>query len=232
MRLDKYISQITDYSRKEVKRLLKLGAITIDGETTKDPALHINEEQVVALDGEPLGKPGPRYFMMNKPLGYVSVTKDSMHPTVLELMDEANAERLQIAGRLDVDTTGLLLITDDGQWNHAVTAPNRECDKVYHVTLADDIAPDTGEHFATGLMLEGEIRATLPAQLEVLYSNEARLTITEGRYHQVKRMFAAVGNRVTELHRTQVGEIKLDETLEPGEYRPLTSAEIKSVKKS
>lgn len=231
MRLDKYISQITDYSRKDVKRLLKLGAVTVDGATVKDAAQQIGEQDVVALDGEPLGKPGLRYFMLNKPTGYVSVTKDATHPTALELIDEANLERLQIAGRLDIDTTGLLLITDDGQWNHAVTAPNRDCDKVYYVTLADDIAPDTGERFAEGLMLDGEIRPTQPAKLEVLYSNEARLTIKEGRYHQVKRMFAAVGNRVVELHRAQVGAIKLDEALAPGEYRPLTDIEIQSVTK-
>lgn len=229
MRLDKYISQTTDYSRKDVKRLIRMGAITVDGANTKDAAQHIGDGQIVELDGVPLAKPGPRYFMMHKPSGYVSVTKDSTHPTVLELLDEPNPERLQIAGRLDIDTTGLLLITDDGQWNHAITAPNRDCDKEYYVTLADGIAEDTGARFAEGVMLDGELRATLPATLKVLYSNEAMLTIKEGRYHQVKRMFAAVGNRVTELHRTRVGAIRLDENLEPGEYRALTAAEINSV---
>lgn len=229
MRLDKYISQTTEYSRKEAKRLLKLGYITVDQESVKDPAHQVSEDQSVCIDGIELGSPGPRYFMMHKPEGYVSVTKDAIHPTVLELIDEPNSDRLQIAGRLDIDTTGLLLITDDGQWNHAVTAPNRECDKTYLVTLANDISSDTAERFEEGLLLDGEIHKTRPAKLEILYSNEALLTIKEGKYHQVKRMFAAVGNRVIELHRQQIGAIELDSELQPGEYRALTAQEIDSV---
>lgn len=229
MRLDKYISKNTDFSRKEVKRLLRSGAVTVDGEPVSDPALHINEDQRVELEGAPLTGGGPRYFMLNKPEGYVCATKDSEHPTVIDLIDEPNSDRLQIAGRLDIDTTGLVLITDDGQWNHAVTSPRRGCKKRYYVTTDDDIGPDTIRHFEKGVYLDSEKRRTLPAELELLYANEARLTIREGKYHQVKRMFAAMGNRVDSLHRESVGSIVLDEELAPGDYRPLTDEEVQSV---
>ncbi|MYM62306.1 16S rRNA pseudouridine(516) synthase RsuA [Pseudomaricurvus sp. HS19] len=229
MRLDKYISQVTDLSRKEVKRLLRSGLVSVDDEVTKDAALQVAEDSVVTLEGEPLQAPGPRYFMLHKPKGYVCVTQDREHPTVLELLDEPNKDKLQIAGRLDIDTTGLVLITDDGQWNHAVTSPRRDCNKTYHVTLAEDITPDTATRFAEGVMLEGEFKPTQPATLQQLYTNECLLTISEGKYHQVKRMFAAVGNRVEELHRLQVGDIVLEEELAEGDYRPLSETEIASV---
>ena len=229
MRLDKYISNTTDYSRKEVKRLLKTGAVAVAGETVSDPSLNIDPEEPVTLDGIPLQRPGPRYFMLHKPRGYICATKDGEHPIVLDLVDEPNRDRLQIAGRLDIDTTGLVLLTDDGQWNHAITSPHRKCAKIYYVHTADDIPDQTVEQFARGVMLEGERLRTKPAALEKLFANEARLTITEGRYHQVKRMFAAVGNRVEELHREAIGDIVLDEDLEEGEYRPLTTAEIDSI---
>ncbi len=230
MRLDKYVSQVSDLSRKEVKRLLRAGYITVDGEPVKDPSLHISDDMEVCVDNEPLTAPRPRYFMLNKPQGYVCVTKDQDHPTVLELLDEPNKDKLQIAGRLDIDTTGLVLITDDGKWNHAVTSPKRDCEKVYAVTTIHDISEDTAGAFALGVLLDGELKPTLPAKLEVLFANEAKLTIQEGKYHQVKRMFAALGNRVEELHREQVGDIRLDENLAPGEYRELTADEISSVR--
>ena len=231
MRLDKYISQVTDLSRKDVKRLLRSDAVTVDGQSTRDGSLHISAEMDVCLEGEPLPTAGARYYMMHKPTGYVSVTKDQQHPTVLELMDEARLDRLQIAGRLDIDASGLLLITDDGAWNHAVTSPRRACEKTYHVTLAEDISADAEQRFAEGILLDGELNPTLPAKMEKRFSNEATLTIQEGKYHQVKRMFAALGNRVTELHRTQIGAIQLDPELQPGEYRPLTTEEIESVQR-
>ena len=228
MRLDKFISQVTDFSRKDVKRLLRGDAVTVDGEPVRDAALQVSAGAQGRIDGELLLAPRPRYFMLHKPAGYVCVTRDREHPTVLELLDEPNLEKLQIAGRLDIDTTGLVLLTDDGAWNHAVTSPKRACSKTYLVTLADDIAPDTADQFARGVLLEGEHKPTEPATLQILFGNEARLTISEGRYHQVKRMFAAVGNRVTELHRERVGDIHLDPDLQSGEYRALTTAEIES----
>ena len=130
---------------------------------------------------------------------------------------------------LDVDTTGLLLITDDGQWNHRLTAPRSDCQKIYRVELATPISPDYQERLANGVWLEGEKHPCLPATLEVLDDQTVLLSIAEGKYHQVKRMFAALGNHVKALHRTQVGGITLDETLEPGEYRALTPDEVASI---
>ncbi len=229
MRLDKYISHFTDLSRKDVKRVIKARNVSIDGSTVTDPSMHINEQQIVTLNGEIIASYGPRYFMLNKPPGYVCATRDGEHPTVLDLLEEPRKSQLQIAGRLDIDTTGLVLITDDGQWNHRITSPQKACGKVYDVELAEDLPEDAGERFLMGILLDGEKKPTLPAQLKVLYRNEASVTLHEGKYHQVKRMFAAIGNRVVALHRRQIGRIVLDTTLEPGEYRALTSQEINSI---
>src|SRR5690606_30287211 len=145
------ISQVTDYSRKDVKKLLKDGLVTLDGKPVTDPSLHVTPAHSVMLGDQSLAAAKPRYFMLNKPKGYVCATKDSQHPTVLDLLDEPNKEKLQIAGRLDIDTTGLVLITDDGQWNHAVTSPRKACNKRYYVCTAANIAPETRHKFAKGV---------------------------------------------------------------------------------
>lgn len=144
-------------------------------------------------------------------------------------LDEPVAHKLHAAGRLDIDTTGLVLMTDDGQWSHRITSPRHHCEKTYLVTLESPVSDDTAEQFTKGVQLHNEKDLTKPALLDVLTPTEVRLTISEGRYHQVKRMFAAVGNRVVGLHRERIGEIALDPELEPGEYRPLTEEEIASV---
>ncbi|WP_049097636.1 16S rRNA pseudouridine(516) synthase RsuA, partial [Klebsiella michiganensis] len=133
------------------------------------------------------------------------------------------------AGRLDIDTTGLVLMTDDGQWSHRITSPRHHCEKTYLVTLENPLDESTAEQFAKGVQLHNEKDLTKPAVLEVVTPTEVRLTISEGRYHQVKRMFAAVGNHVVGLHRERIGDIALDASLAPGEYRPLTAEEIASV---
>ncbi|WP_020413160.1 16S rRNA pseudouridine(516) synthase RsuA [Microbulbifer sp. SSSA007] len=229
IRLDKAVSQVTDLSRSDVKRAAKAERISVNGEIVTDPAAKVQAGDALYLDGEPLHEPGPRYIMLNKPLGYVSATKDGEHPTVLDLIDEPNKSKLHIAGRLDIDTTGLVLLTDDGQWSHKVTSPNHHCDKTYYAMLAERIEEDAVAKFAKGIWLNNEKKRTKPAKLEILYANEVRLTIGEGRYHQVKRMFAALGNRVLELHRERIGDISLDEELQEGEYRLLTPEEIASV---
>ena len=229
IRLDKAVSQVTDLSRVEVKRAAKANRLTVNGEIVTNPATKVLETDELCLDGEPLLEPGPRYFMLHKPLGYVCATKDSEHPTVLDLIDEPNKHKLHIAGRLDIDTTGLVLLTDDGQWSHKITSPRHHCDKIYYAHLAEKIPEDAVTKFAKGIWLDNEKKRTKPAQLEILYANEVRITISEGRYHQVKRMFAALDNRVLELHREQVGDIHLDEALTEGEYRPLTDEEVMSV---
>ncbi|OOE66966.1 16S rRNA pseudouridine(516) synthase RsuA [Salinivibrio sp. IB282] len=226
MRLDKFLCETLGVTRKQAGRVLKSERVTVDGEVIKSGAVKVNEHEEVAFEGRPLTLSGPRYFMMHKPAGVVCSHEDAFNPTVFVLLDEVNAEKLHIAGRLDADTTGLLLLTDDGQWSHRITSPKHQCSKTYRVWLVDPISPETAPAFKEGVMLRGEKQTTLPATLEKVGDYEALLTIQEGKYHQVKRMFAAVGNKVDALHRESIGNLVLDEHLEPGEYRPLTDEEI------
>ncbi|MTB66095.1 16S rRNA pseudouridine(516) synthase RsuA [Providencia sp. wls1943] len=230
MRLDKFLSQQLGISRSLVARELRAGNVMVDDEVVKSGSMQVGLDNEVAYDGNVLVQvTGPRYFMLNKPEGYVCSTDDPTHPTILYFIDEPIAQKLHAAGRLDIDTTGLVLLTDDGQWSHRITSPKHHCEKTYRVQLSEDIADDVAAQFEQGVMLNGEKSLTKPAQLEIISPRDVRLTISEGRYHQVKRMFAAVGNHVCGLHRERVGEIRLDEQLEPGEYRPLTEAEIESI---
>lgn len=230
MRLDKFLSQQLGISRALVARELRAQRVTVDGEVVKNGAFKLSPEHQVAFDGNALvQQTGPRYFMLNKPQGYVCSTEDPDHPTILYFIDEPVVHKLHAAGRLDIDTTGLVLLTDDGQWSHRITSPKHHCEKTYLVTLELPLAEDTAQQFEQGVPLHGEKSLTKPAQLEKLDDHLVRLTIGEGRYHQVKRMFAAVGNRVVGLHRERIGAIVLDDTLEPGEYRTLTEEEVASV---
>ncbi|PHM67225.1 ribosomal large subunit pseudouridine synthase B [Xenorhabdus stockiae] len=230
MRLDKFLSQQLGISRNDVGRELRAGRVTVDNEIIKTGAYKLKLEQTVAYEGTVLEQlDGPRYFMLNKPQGYVCSTDDPANPTILYFIDEPVAHKLHSAGRLDIDTTGLVLLTDDGQWSHRITSPKHHCEKTYLVTLENPISADTEEKFLTGIRLNGEKTLTKPAKLEIIEPQRVRLTISEGRYHQVKRMFAAVGNHVVELHRERIGDIYLDPDLDPGEYRMLTENEIKSI---
>ncbi|MFV7772033.1 16S rRNA pseudouridine(516) synthase RsuA [Shewanella marisflavi] len=230
MRLDKFISESTPLTRSLAKKALHRGEVSVNGKIIKDGSFKVKETDSVCLDGEPISPIGPRFIMLHKPLDTLCSTIDEVYPSVLNLVDLPQKDDLHIAGRLDADTTGLVLITSDGQWSHRVTSPKRECGKTYLVQLADPLKEEWVEEFAKGIALRSEDGLTKPAQLTLLDSHQARLTITEGKYHQVKRMFAAVGNKVVKLHRESIGEIVLDDTLAPGEWRYLTPAEIASVK--
>ncbi|WP_413111635.1 16S rRNA pseudouridine(516) synthase RsuA [Thaumasiovibrio sp. DFM-14] len=229
MRLDKFLTETLGITRKQAVKVLKDKEITLNGEVVKQGALKLQPSDNVVFRQRELALTGPRYIMLNKPSGFVCSHVDDFNPTVFVLLDEVNAEKLHVAGRLDGDTTGLVLLTDDGQWSHRITSPKHVCEKVYYVELADPLPPETVEQFAQGVMLRGEKEPTRPAKLDILSETEAVITITEGKYHQVKRMFAAVGNKVVGLHREKIGAIELDETLEPGEYRELTKEEVASV---
>lgn len=229
MRLDKYLAKSSGFSRKEVKRLLHADEVSVNGELERNPARHIQEGDQVSLNDRPMERPEPRYLMMNKPDGVVCANDDPTHPTVLALIELPRAEEMTIAGRLDIDATGLVLVTDDGKWAHRVTSPRHKTHKVYLVTTADPIPSEAVDKFAKGIKLESEHFPTKPAELSILSENQARVVIHEGRYHQVKRMFAALGNRVVELHRESIGAIELDDDLFPGEYRHLTEDEINSI---
>lgn len=200
----------------------------MDGVPAMDPQQQLLPTQQVSLDGVSIAPSGPVYLMLNKPLGYVCSHQDNHHPSALRLLDHPQTDRLHFAGRLDQDTTGLVLLTDDGHWSHRLTAPRNKAPKVYQVTLAEPLPLTADPQLEQGILLNGETQPTHPAQLSRLDDQHVELCITEGRYHQVKRMFAAVGNRVTALHRSQIGAIVLDSALQPGQYRPLTADEIAS----
>lgn len=226
MRLDKFVAHTSPHSRSEVRRLAHAGRLCVNGQPVRDPGLAVGENDVVTLDGERLSLRGPRYFMLHKPLGVVSATEDGQHRTVLDLLVGEAREGLHMAGRLDIDTTGLVLVTDDGQWSHRVKAPGRHF-KRYRVRTARPIETSAIALFETGMRLRGEEdQPTLPARLEILGPQEALVWLQEGRYHQVRRMFAALGNHVEALHREAVAGIELDPALAPGGWRALTAAEI------
>ncbi|MGS2716543.1 16S rRNA pseudouridine(516) synthase RsuA [Eionea flava] len=230
VRLDKYVASVSDYSRTEVKRLLKQSHIRVNGETTKDPAQHVcSATDTVTLYDEPLALLAPRYFMLNKPQQTICATEDSMHPTVIDLINEPNSEQLHIAGRLDKDTTGLVLITDDGQWSHRITSPNHDCIKTYRVSISESLSDTAKKQLAQGVQLHNEDKPTRPATVITIDTTTIKLSISEGKYHQVKRMLAAVGNHVEQLHRISIGDITLDTELEEGEYRALTKEEVMTV---
>lgn len=229
MRLDKLVSHSAGLTRSDVKRLLKRDEITVDGISVRDPACQVNPQQRVMLNDETIHWPSHRYVMVNKPLGYVCSSDDGTNPVVNGLVQQPWADLLHSAGRLDVDTTGLVLLTDDGEWSHAITSPKRQCFKTYRVGVRHPLDTSIGQRFADGLLLNGEARPTLPATLEILDPHTARVSIREGRYHQIKRMFAACSNRVETLHREAIGRITLDQQLKEGEWRLLTDIEVQSI---
>ncbi|MDA0129006.1 16S rRNA pseudouridine(516) synthase RsuA [Vibrio sp. MarTm2] len=231
MRLDKYLCDALGATRKEATKIIKSGDVTVNDVMQKSGAFKVTDACVVEWQGREVQKPGPRYIMLFKPDGFVCSHEDGFNQTAFALLDEVKMEDLHFAGRLDVDTTGLVLITDDGQWSHRITSPKHKCEKTYRVWLVDPIGGDYADKLAQGVELRNEKEPTLPAKMEVVNhdENELLLTITEGKYHQVKRMFAALGNKVEHLHRERIGAIELDYSLEPGEYRYLTEEEVDSV---
>lgn len=230
MRLDKYLAHATGLTRSRAHGMIRSGQVTVNGEVIKIIGYKLPTDAEVTWRDQVLSLTGKRYIMLNKPEGVVCATSDAEHKTVIDLLDMDNKKELHVAGRLDIDTTGLVLITDDGEWSHRITSPKHRCDKTYLVTLAEPLEENVSEKFAEGISLRNEKRKTLPAKLEVLNPTKVRLTISEGKYHQVKRMFAAVGNRVVELHRERVGPVKLDSSLLEGQWRDLSDEEIASLR--
>lgn len=231
MRLDKFLSRATELSRKECKKILHAGEICVNGNIIKDGSYHIdpvNDE--IEWAGETLSVAvGNRYILLYKPEGFECTLKPKDYPMVSELIAVPEVASLRMAGRLDVDTTGALILSDDGQFLHRVTSPKRHVAKVYHITLADSV-DDVWQQkmindIAKGIVLEAESEKTRPAVFTFTDDTHAVLTLTEGKYHQVKRMMAYFGNKVVALHRASIGNITLD-GLEKGESRFLTQAEI------
>ena len=234
MRLDRFIANNSDYSRSDIRKLVKAGCVYVNNELATTADLTIApSETLVTVNNERVYAISNLYYMLHKPVDVVCANTDSQHSTVIDLMHEHLPlhvlSSLQIAGRLDIDTTGLVLITNDGQWNHRVTSPANQCYKKYRVDLELPINTDIHELFSNGILLEGETKKTKPAEIELINSTQCLLTICEGKYHQVKRMFAAVGNKVVKLHRCSIGNILLDEKLQPGQYRKLYPQEVESI---
>src|SRR5476651_1685249 len=230
MRVDRFLSNLPRFNRKQVRLLLVEKRVRIDAKVVSDPHAEVLEFSRVEVDDEVLqvGKPA-RYFMLNKPPGCISATRDPQHPTVLDLIQEPDKDDLHIAGRLDFNTTGLMIITNDGSWSRRLTQPQTKLPKVYYVETEQDIGPEYAATFAAGLYFAFEDLTTQPAELELLGPRTARLSIIEGRYHQVKRMFGHFDNKVMRLHRERMGPLELNLSLAPGQYRSLDAAEILAV---
>lgn len=229
MRLDQYLANSTGLSRKEAKKIISTGRVRVGDQPCKSASTQVTETTPVELDGNALSLPGEIYLMMNKPAGVISATTDSNQPTAVDLLPAELARQVHIAGRLDKDTTGLLLLTSVGQWSHRITSPRHDCPKTYRVHLAEPLSSCACHELEQGVILKDEDKATLPAKVLIRSDREIELTISEGRYHQVKRMLAAVGNHVEQLHRLRIGAISLDPELAAGQYRKLTDEEVRSV---
>ncbi|ALO47632.1 pseudouridine synthase [Pseudohongiella spirulinae] len=228
-RLDKYVSQCTGLTRSDAKKIIRQKRISVNGKVCQKADHAVDKATLVELDAMPLVMPSQRYYMLNKPSGYLCANTDSQAPVVMDLLTE-NTDKLSVAGRLDKDTTGLVLISDDGAWVHAVISPRRQCTKVYQAILDSPVDNNIIEQFKNGIQLKNETKLTLPAQLSVIDGTHVNIELQEGRYHQIKRMFAACGRHVVSLHRSRIGDIELDKNLKPGEYRELTSQEINGIK--
>lgn len=226
MRLDKFLCKSTELTRSEAHLLLKQGVVRVNDKIVENEAMQVHENNLITLNGKVLTARASRYIMIHKPLNTVCSNIDEVYPSLFNYIDIDRARDLHIVGRLDADTTGLVLVTDDGRWSYHIITPSKQCSKVYRVRLRDVVKPNVVAEFKYGLQLQGETSLTLPAQLEIISPKEVLLTIMEGKYHQVKRMFASVGNRVVGLHREQIGAVNLNVGV--GEWRYLTVDEINS----
>ncbi|MFT5605534.1 MAG: 16S rRNA pseudouridine516 synthase [Paracoccaceae bacterium] len=225
-RLDRFISKSAGIKRADVRILLAQGRVLVDDCLAKDCAQIVGQFTHITLDGRVLQARSSVYVMMNKPAGVVSATADARHRTVIDLLSREDRDELHIPGRLDFNSTGLLLLSNDGQWSRQLSLPEREMSKVYTVTLAKPLSGDYIEAFAAGMYFEYENITTRPAALNIVSDYVAEVTLTEGRYHQIKRMFGRFQNEVLALHRLRIGRVELDKSLAPGQSRNLSPAEV------
>lgn len=232
MRLDKFLCEMGVGTRSEVKNYLKKGQVTVNGEIIKKPETKINETcDTICFMGQSLSYESVQYFLLNKPAGCVTATRDNLSETVMSFLPENARDDLFPVGRLDKDTEGLLLITNDGQLAHNLLSPKKHVDKTYFAIIDGEVKSCHIQQFLEGLDI-GDETFTMPAKLKILKSDaisEIELTIQEGRFHQVKRMFEAIGTKVTYLKRISMGTLSLG-TLQPGEVRTLTEKEIENLK--
>ena len=231
MRLDKFLSNMNIASRSQVKGILKAGRVRVNSKVeVKGDAKIDPEVDCIEFDGVRVFYELYRYFMLYKPAGCVSATKDRLSDTVLDILKEENTDGLFPVGRLDKDTEGLLIITNDGKLAHELLSPAKHVDKKYYVMLDKAIDDESISKIEGGIDI-GDDKPCLPCEIEKNEADKVFITIREGRFHQVKRMFAATGHTVTYLKRISMGTVTLDESLKPGEYRRLTDEEVQSLKK-
>ena len=236
IRLDKFLSEMSSWTRSEVKKIVRTGSVTVDGNEVKKPETKIDEKlSIVSVDGRQIKYNKYEYYMLNKPKGFVSATTDREHKTVVDIISSSEKKDLFPVGRLDIDTEGLLLITNDGELAHRLLAPKNHVEKTYYVEVSgilDDVDVDAVE---IGRDI-GDVKITMPAHMEILKTDiqnnisSCYLTIHEGKFHQVKRMMKKLGKTVTYLKRVSMGSLILDSKLKKGNYRKLTEQEIIELK--
>ena len=235
IRLDKYLADMSIGTRQEVKKYIRQGRVKINEDIIKKPEYKIREdEDKITFDGAPVAYETFEYYMLNKPAGVISATEDKRDKTVLDLIKEKKRKDLFPVGRLDKDTEGLLLITNDGALAHRLLSPKKHVDKCYYAEISGGVTEDDVRVFKERINIgtQEEPEWTMPAELKILEKgtvSRIRLTIREGKFHQVKRMFLAVGKEVVYLKRERMGALVLDEELAPGEYRKLIDSELKSI---
>lgn len=224
MRLDKFLTIVSNISRKDSKNVLKQGLVKVNNIVVKDGSLHINENKdQIMVNDKLMTYQEHIYIMLNKPEGVISATQDNFHKTVIDLLTDYQGQELFPVGRLDIDTLGLLLITNDGALAHKLLSPKKHVEKTYYLKTSTPLTSLDMHKIEHGVMIDGKL--TLPSK--IIEENEGyNLTITEGKYHQVKRMIKAVGKEVIYLKRIKFGPLTLDQTLSPGSYRPLTTLEV------
>lgn len=235
IRLDKYLADMSIGTRQEVKKYIRQGRVKINEDIIKKPEYKIREdEDKITFDGARVAYETFEYYMLNKPAGVISATEDKRDKTVLDLIKEKKRKDLFPVGRLDKDTEGLLLITNDGALAHRLLSPKKHVDKCYYAKISGGVTEEDVRVFKERINIgtQEEPEWTMPAELKILEKgtvSRIRLTIREGKFHQVKRMFLAVGKEVVYLKRERMGALVLDEELAPGEYRKLTDSELKSI---
>jgi 16S rRNA pseudouridine516 synthase len=225
-RLDRFLSNRLQISRSTLRLLLAAGRVQVNDEVERDRQRRIGPFDVVVCDGEILQATRARYLMINKPPAVVSATCDDHHHTVLDLLPEDQREGLHLAGRLDFNSTGLVLLTNDGDWSRQLSQPENQVRKHYRVTVEKPLTEEYVAAFSEGMWFEYEGIVTRPAELTIRSACEADVWLCEGRYHQIKRMFGRFDNKVLTLHRLAIGNLVLDEKLKPGEWRELTAPEL------
>lgn len=228
MRIDQFLSQALTISRSDAKKHIRASQVRINGDVCKNASTQLSEKCNVTFNDSTVFLEAPCYYALHKPAGYVCSHHDDGHLSALRLLPR-NQQKLHFAGRLDADTTGLVLISSEGAWIHQVSSPQQQKEKHYLVDLAQPLSEEALNTLSQGIVLRGETKPTLPCTIERTDIKQCIIILQEGRYHQVKRMFAAIGNHVQALHRSQIGSIKLNSPpLAEGHYRPLSLDEYMS----